>query len=480
MDMPVDTFDVVVIGAGPPGENVADRVVRSGLSCAVVESELVGGECSYWACMPSKAMLRPWAAVSAARSVPAVAKAGGADLEESEVRKSRNAFASNWRDGSQIDWLENAGAVLFRGHGRLAGERRVDVASREGEVVQLVADHAVVVSCGSRALIPDIPGLKAANPWTNREATAADEVPASLAIIGGGAVGVEMATAWAALGTRVTMLVRSDRLLPAMEPFAGELVAESLESMEVDVRTGTTAESVDRDGGTGPVRLQTSKGDEVTAAEVLVATGRSPRTDDLGVHTVGLTPGDWLDVDETCRVERVPGGWLYAVGDVNGRALLTHQGKYQARQAAAALAARVNGAEVAGESWSPYTATADKAAAVQVIFTTPNAASVGRTLEQAESDGRNVRAVDYDIGKVAGAALHGRDYKGQARLVIDEDRKVIVGATFVGADIGELLHAATIAIAGEVPIDRLWHAVPAFPTISEVWLRLLESYAGLA
>ncbi|HEX6196134.1 MAG TPA: NAD(P)/FAD-dependent oxidoreductase [Jiangellaceae bacterium] len=478
--MPVDTFDVVVIGAGPPGENVADRVVRSGMSCAVVESELVGGECSYWACMPSKALLRPWAAVSAARAVPAVAAAGSVDLDAAKVLESRNAFASNWRDEDQIDWLENTGAVLLRGHGRLAGERRVEVASREAEVVELVANHAVVVASGSRASIPDIPGLKAANPWTNREATSADKVPESLAVIGGGAVGVELATAWSALGTRVTVLEPSERLLPAMEPFAGALVAESLQNMGVDVRLGTAAESVDRDSGIGPVRLWTSTGDEITAAEVLVATGRAPRTDDLGVETVGLTPGDWLSVDETCRVDQVPGGWLYAVGDVNGRALLTHQGKYQARQAVAALLARVNGTEVAGEPWSRYAATADTIAPPQVIFTTPNAAAVGQTLEQAESSGWSVRAVDYDIGEVAGAALHGRDYEGRARLVIDEDRQVIVGATFVGPDIGELLHAATIAIAGEVPIDRLWHAVPAFPTISEVWLRLLETYAGMS
>ncbi|HSI93958.1 MAG TPA: NAD(P)/FAD-dependent oxidoreductase [Jiangellaceae bacterium] len=476
--MPTDTFDVVVIGAGPPGQNVAEQVVRGGLSCALVEHELVGGECSYWACMPSKAMLRPWAAWSAAQAVPGSQAAEEDGVDAKRVMNSRDAFASRWRDDSQVEWVEDVGAVLFRGHGRLAGERRVDVASRQGELAELTARHAVVISTGSRAAIPEIPGLAAANPWTNRGGTAADQVPESLAVIGGGAVGTELATAWASLGSTVTLLARGERLLSRMEPFAGDLVAAALRDMGVDVRTGTSVESVSRDDATGPVTLRTSGGEEIVAAEVLVGAGRAPRTDEVGVDSVGLTPGDWLAVDPTARVKGVTGDWLYAVGDVNGRSLLTHQGKYQARQAGAAIVARASGQAVDESPWGRYAATADEVAASQVVFTHPAVAFVGRTAEQARRAGMNVDVVDYDLAKVAGAALHAKGYEGQARMVVDRERQVIVGATVVGPDVAEMIHAATVAVVGEVPLERLWHAVPAFPTVSEVWLRLLETYSA--
>lgn len=476
--MPAHTFDVVVIGAGPPGENVAEQVIRSGLSCAVVERELVGGECSYWACMPSKAMLRPWAAWSAAQAVPGVDIGTTDGVETKQVLTSRDAFASHWSDKSQVEWLEDVGAVLLRGHGRLAGEGRVDVASRSGELAELSARHAVVVSTGSRAAIPDIPGLAAAAPWTSREATAAAAVPTSLAVIGGGPVGAEMATAWSALGSDVTLLVRGERLLPRMEPFAGELVADALRDAGVDVRTRTEVASVASDDTTGPVTLRTNTAEDIVATEVLVAAGRAPRTDDLGVDSVGLRPGEWLDVDTTGLVEGVSGEWLYAVGDVNGRSLLTHQGKYQARQVGAAIVARAEGHDVDDTAWGRCATTADERAVPQVVFTHPAVATVGPTAERACDTGSSTEVVDYDLGDIAGAALHSKGYEGRARLVIDEERRVVVGATFVGPDVAELLHAATIAVVGEVPLKRLWHAVPAYPTVSEVWLRLLETYAA--
>ncbi|MGW7194052.1 FAD-dependent oxidoreductase, partial [Streptomyces sp. NPDC054838] len=314
-------------------------------------------------------------------------------------------------------------------------------------------------------------------PWTSREATSARQAPGRLLIVGGSVVAAEMATAWQALGSRVTVLVRGSGLLPRMEPFAGELVAEALREAGAEIRTDVAVEAVVRDGATGPVTVVLEGGETVEGDELLMATGRAPRTDDIGLDTLGLVPGDWIGVDDSCRV---PGhDWLYAVGDVNHRALLTHQGKYQARIAGAVIAARAAGGEAADTGpWGAHTATADTAALPQAVFTDPEAAAVGLTLAEAQRAGHRVRAVDYDLGKVSGAGLYADPYPGRARMVVDLDREVLLGATFVGPGAAELLHAATIAVAGEVPISRLWHAVPAFPTVSEVWLRLLETYRG--
>jgi dihydrolipoamide dehydrogenase len=315
-----------------------------------------------------------------------------------------------------------------------------------------------------------------ARPWTSREATDSHTVPGRLAIVGGGGVGVEMASAWQGLGAEVTLLVRGKGLLPRMEPFAGELVARGLTEAGVDVRTGVSVVALRRTGGTGPVTLLLGDGDELEADEVLFATGRAPLTDDIGLDTVGVTPGTWLDVDDTCRVKAVDAGWLYAVGDVNHRALLTHQGKYQARVAGDAIGARADDRPLDTAPWGAHATTADAHAVPQVFFCDPEAAAVGLSTEEAERAGHRVQAVDVDLGQVAGAGLYADGYRGQARMVVDLDRGHLLGVTFVGPGISELLHSATIAVAGEIPIDRLWHAVPCFPTISEVWLRLLEAY----
>ena len=331
---------------------------------------------------------------------------------------------------------------------------------------------------GSRAAIPPTPGLAAARPWTSREATSAKRAPRRLAILGGGVVACEMATAWRQLGTEeLTIIQRGQRLIPGYESFASEMLRDALERLGVRVVTGTTAERVERDAA-GAVRLFLASGETIPADEVLVATGRAPRTEDLGLETVGLTPGSWLEVDDDMRVTSVAGGWLYAAGDVNHRALLTHMGKYQARVGGDAIAARATGrAEPGGPApWTPHAASADHGAVPQVIFTEPEVAAVGLTEEQARARGMRVRVVDYEIGQVAGAALYGDDYAGRARMVVDEARGVIVGMTLVGSGVGELLHAATIAVVGEVPLGRLWHAVPAYPTMSELWLRLLEAF----
>ncbi|AJT66823.1 dihydrolipoyl dehydrogenase family protein [Streptomyces chattanoogensis] len=483
-EAPDATYDVLVLGAGPTGENVADRAHADGLSVAIVESELVGGECSYWACMPSKALLRPVTARSEARRVPGLADAAAGPLDASAVLARRDDVVGHWKDDGQVRWLDAAGIDLVRGHARLAGPRRVSVGGRT-----LAARHAVAVCTGSRPVLPPVPGLAAAKPWTSRDATSAKAVPGRLVVVGGGVVGVEMATAWRALGASVTLLVRGDGLLPRMEPFAGRLVAESLAEAGVFLRTGVEVSEVRREAPGGPVTVvldsevsggsggSGGSGDEIVADELLIATGRAPRTDDLGLETVGLEPGSWLRVDDSCLVTDVPGGWLYGVGDVNHRALLTHQGKYQARIAGAAIAARARQVPILDSGpWGAHAATADTAAVPQVVFSDPEAASVGLTAAAAERAGHRIRVVDQDLGAVAGAFLYADGYRGRARMIVDLDREILLGATFVGPGVGELLHSATVAVAGEVPVERLWHAVPAYPTISEVWLRLLEAY----
>jgi len=470
-------YDVVVLGAGPVGQNAADRAQAAGLSVAVVERELVGGECSYWACVPSKALLRPVIAVADAGRVDGAREAVTGSINAAGVFGRRDRYVSNWDDTGQADWVAGIGATLVRGHGRLDGPRRVAVAAPGGEVVVLTAQHAVVICIGSRPALPDLPGIAEARPWTNRHATDSSSVPGRLAIVGAGAVGVEMATAWQGLGASVTLLVRGPRLLPRMESFVGEHIARSLTDAGADVRVGVSVTKLRRPDADGPVTLELNDGSELEADEVLFATGRAPVTDDIGLETVGLTPGSWLDVDDTCRVRAINDGWLYACGDANHRALLTHEGKYQARIAGAAIGARAAGRPLDTTPWGTHATTADHHAVPQVVFSDPEAAAVGLSAEQAQQAGHRVGAVDVEIGDVVmGSKLYADGYTGRARMVVDLDHGCLRGVTFVGPGVSELLHSATIAVVGQVPIDRLWHAVPCFPTISEVWLRLLEAY----
>jgi pyruvate/2-oxoglutarate dehydrogenase complex dihydrolipoamide dehydrogenase (E3) component len=452
-----ETYDVIVIGAGPTGENVADRAVRGGLTAVIVEAELVGGECSYWACMPSKALLRPADVVAEAGAVRGVA---GARLNPAEVLARRDSFAHGWKDDGQVEWLTGAKIDLVRGHGRIAGERLVTVGD-----LSLHARQAVVIATGTRAVVLD--SLAGVNPWTSREATSAHAVPGRLVIVGGGVVGCEMAAAWSALCSEVTLISRGP-LLERLPGFAGDFVAAGLRDAGVDVRIG-----VDVTGATrvdGKVTLGLSDGGSVEADEVLSAVGRSAHTGDIGLETVGLRPGSWLDVDDTMRVTAVEGGWLYAAGDVNHLALLTHMGKYQARVCGDAIAARARDREPTVRD------TSSKTCVPQVIFTIPEVSAVGLTAPEAEAAGRRVRVVEYDLGNVAGAKLFADRYQGHAQMVVDEDRRTVVGLTLAGHGVGEIIHSATIAVAGEVPLERLWHAVPSYPTISEIWLRLLEAY----
>jgi pyruvate/2-oxoglutarate dehydrogenase complex dihydrolipoamide dehydrogenase (E3) component len=464
--MATHEYDLIVVGAGAVGENIADYAHKRGLSALLIESELVGGECSYWACMPSKALLRSGIALRAAQAVGGAKEAVTGSIDVAATFARRNSFTHDWNDDSQADWVKSAGLDLVRGHARLDGERRVVV-----DGTAYTARHAVALSVGSDALLPDVPGLADATPWTSRDATSAQVAPKRLAIIGGGVVGAEMATAYATFGTAVTVISRG-ALLAGQEPFAGEAVKSSLEKLGATVLLGASTKSVTRDDS--GVHLTLADGAVIDADEVLVAIGRTPRTMDIGFETVGLTPGDWLDVDDTLRVKGYD--WLYAVGDVNHRALLTHQGKYQARAAGEVIAARALGHRVYDNRFGQHVATADHEMVPQVTFTDPEVASAGLTAEAAEKAGYDIRVVDYDLGYVAGASLQADGYEGHARMVVDEKRGVILGVTFVGQDVAELIHAATIAIVGEVPLARLWHAVPAYPTMNEIWLRLLETY----
>ncbi|NRQ38122.1 NAD(P)/FAD-dependent oxidoreductase [Nonomuraea sp. NN258] len=464
-----DEFDVIVIGAGPAGENVIDRAVRGGLTAAVVEDRLAGGECSYWACVPSKALLRP---VDLAGEVSRVPGLTLGPIDVGKVLARRDEAVSNYDDSGQVGWIGGVPAEFVRGRGRLDGVKRVVVTTPEGGERTLTARHAVVLATGSTALVPPVPGLAEARPWTSHEVTAATSVPKRLAVIGGGVVACEMAQAMHGLGAeQTTLLVRGDALLARMEPFASELLAKSFGEAGIDVRTNTDAVRVERREPGGEVTVHLSEGPPLKVDELLVATGRRAATGQLGLDTVGLPVDSTVEVDDSMRATGVPGGWLYAVGDVNGRVLLTHMGKYQARICGDVIAARAHGhdrptlRDVAGGFGAP-----------QVVFTDPQICSVGRTEAAAREEGFQVRAVEYDLGSVTGAYLQADGYQGRAKAVVDERRQVLLGVTFAGPGVAELLHAATIAVTAEVPLDRLWHAVPSFPTVSEVWLRLLEAY----
>lgn len=449
-----DEFDVIVVGAGPAGEVAAGRIAeRSELEVAVVEQHLVGGECSYYACMPSKALLRPQELLHEGRRVAGVAVTG---IDSDAVLARRDDVIHDLDDSGQERWLAERAITLVRGRGRLAGERRVEVDGRT-----LEARRAVILAAGSLAAIPPIDGLEAIDPWTNRAGTTAKRVPGSLVVLGGGVAGVELAQAWRSLGSEVIVIESGDCVLSREEPFAGELVGAAMREQGIDLRTEVRAERVERGGG-GGVRVSLGDGSSVEAEEMLVVVGRKPPTEDAGLDTVGLEPGKYVETDERLAVTGHP--WLYAIGDVNGRAPLTHMGKYQARIAADNI--------LGGDARIAI----DGVRSPRVIFTDPQVAAVGHTAASAADAGLQVRCVDLPTSGTAGGSFYGHGAEGTTRFVVDEDRGVLAGATFVGPEVADFVQAATIAVVGEVPLDRLAHAVPPFPARSELWLKFLEEY----
>jgi pyruvate/2-oxoglutarate dehydrogenase complex dihydrolipoamide dehydrogenase (E3) component len=459
------TYDVVVIGAGPAGENAADYAIRgSSRTALMVERELVGGECSYYACIPSKAMLRPVEVRATVQHLGGLPDDIPLDIPALLAR--RDYWVSDYSDAGQAKWAEGAGIDLARGTARLIGERRVLITSGDG-TRKVEARLAVVVATGSSPVIPA--AFAGVRPWISRDATGITEVPSSIAVIGGGVVSVEACHWLTALGAKVTLLVRGERLLDRFERFAADLVVQGLRTAGVDVRFGAQVTAARRDGAAdtglgkvhgGPVTL-TVGGAEEEFAEVLVATGRKPATDELGLDSVGLTAADFAN--PAARPD-----WLHVVGDVGGQAPLTHWGKYKARLVGDLIAARADGL--------PDPDVPDDVPVPQVVFTDPQLASVGITEADAAAQDIDVECVEVDLTSASGTALLRDDAGGKAKLVFAAGGGGLLGATFAGTEVAELLHAATVAIVGHLTPDQLWHAVPSYPTASEVWLRLLEAY----
>lgn len=436
-----ERFDVVVLGAGPGGRGAASKLVSEGLRVAMLEGELVGGECPFWACIPTKALLRP---VEARDETRRVAGMDAPDPRWAEVREYRDYMNSGLEDGAKAKAYAAMGIEVIKEHGELAGPGRVRAGDRELEAEE------IVIATGTLPAVPPLAGLDQVDYWTNREASAMKEIPSSAVVLGGGPVGIEFAQMLSRYGSEVTLVEAADRLLSGEEPEASELMAELLREEGIDVRLHTQADAVAAEGG--GVRVSAGP-DQISAERLLVAVGRSPRVEGIGLHTVGIEPGErGIEVDQGCRAAE----GIYAVGDVTGVSPFTHVASYQGWVASECILGREH--------------VADYKAVPRVVFSDPEIAAVGLSAEQAREQGLDTATAEVDISKADRAETFGRDLEGRAGVVADRERGVLVGAWAVCPLASEWIHAAVIAVKAEVPLETLRDSIMQFPTFSELLL----------
>ncbi|OBI27635.1 pyridine nucleotide-disulfide oxidoreductase [Mycobacterium sp. E1386] len=472
-------FDVIVLGGGVGGVAAVRKLASVGLSVALVENRLVGGECHYWGCNPSKTLLRPIEVFNLARAVPGVREAvTGKELDIAAVFAKRDELIEHLSDLERTASLQQAGVAVFHGFGRLSGERTVRVAYTLGDTTEavLTARHAVVLATGTRPNVPEIPGLAQARPWTNRELTTMTRVPPRALVVGGGPVAVEFATILSGLGSAVTLLVRESTLVCSCEPEARDLVAQSLRSNGVNIYFETQLSAVARPVADGPVTA-TFLGRTIEIDEVVLAAGRRNNTDEIGLETVGLAAGETVCVNDHLQAVDVTGDWLYALGDTTGRARLSHISTYHGRLVAEIIAVRAAGRELSDNELTAR----DAGSLAQVIHTDPQVAWVGRTESQARAEGFAVRTRTACYpGAVSFLALYRDGFHGWAKLVINDETNTLLGATFVGPQFSELVQAATLAVVAKIPVSLLRHAVAPHPTVNQVWDPLLAEESEFA
>jgi dihydrolipoamide dehydrogenase len=477
LDVTGTDFDVVIIGGGVGGVAAVRKLASEGLGVALVEDRLVGGECHYWGCNPSKTLLRPIEVFNLAKAVPGVREAISDDGPDvAAIFAKRDTIIEHLSDEDRTASLRQAGVAVFHGVGRLSGERTVRVVRTDNSEAVLKARHAVVVATGTRPNVPEILGLAQAQPWTNRDLTTMKHVPRRALVVGGGPVSVEFATILTGLGSAVTLLVRENTVLPGCEPEARELVARSLQSNGVMIHFQTELSSVARPVAGGPVTA-TFHRQAIEVDEIVLAAGRLVNTHNIGLESVGLLSGEPIAVNDHLQAVGVTGGWLYALGDTTGRARLSHISTYHGR-----LVADIITATAAGRKLSENELAArDAGSLAQVIFTEPQVVRVGRTESQARADGFMVRTRTACYpGTLSFLNLFRDGFHGWAKLVIDAETNTLLGATFVGPEFSELVQAATLAIVAKVPVTLLRHAVAPHPTVNQVWDLLLAHESELA